>query len=620
MSADDAMRWLEGLAAKQGAAPEELITQPEERIETPPAWLAAQPEEPVSFSAPAEEPIAAPAMAEELPDWLKGAPESTAEPASFAAPTSAPAEEAAPDLSSMDADEAMRWLEGLAAKQGAAPEELITKPEERTAQPPGWITERHGPVMPPTGILPDIFQAETPEPAPPAPSGEEEVPDLSSMSADDAMRWLEGLAAKQGAAPEELITQPEERIETPPAWLTTEAESAQPEEPARATAPLRPEERATSVPAWLSAYQEEAEPAATPDWLKPAPSQVEPSAPAAPPTEEAAPDLASMDADDAMRWLEGLAAKQGAAPEELITQPEERVETPPAWLATEPEAPPQAEPAPEPVSGLPDWIRAAEPEAPTIEPAEAEELPDWIRAAAPPEETPPAAAAPAPPTAPEPERRGNERLARLAERLAASKRAKEDEVAARLEKQRSDREAAMREVQQKMEERRRPTPGTGPLRPGTGPLRPGTGMLKQPAPTTEPEAAAPEPAPEPTPTAPLAEERPRPAPSTARLVTPTRIGRKKGRGKSPFAGQAPDDVFAASRQHLIEGGYEQAAEGFGYLVRKNHMVNEVVMELELFTSSHPGEPVMFSVLGDAYMKSNQMQKALDAYRLALTQM
>ena len=35
----------------------------------------------------------------------------------------------------MNEDEALRWLESLAMQQGARPEELVTKPEERLAQP-----------------------------------------------------------------------------------------------------------------------------------------------------------------------------------------------------------------------------------------------------------------------------------------------------------------------------------------------------------------------------------------------------------------------------------------------------------------------------------------------------
>ncbi len=61
-----------------------------------------------------------------------------------------------------------------------------------------------------------------------------EAPDLEAMDQDATMAWLESLAAKQGASEEELLTNPDEREEAPPAWVkkyTTElnAEFAEPE-------------------------------------------------------------------------------------------------------------------------------------------------------------------------------------------------------------------------------------------------------------------------------------------------------------------------------------------------------------------------------------------------------
>jgi competence ComEA-like helix-hairpin-helix protein len=54
------------------------------------------------------------------------------------------------------------------------------------------------------------------------------------------------------------------------------------------------------------------------------------------------------DEDAAMAWLESLAAKQGVAEEELLTAPEDRVEEPPEWIIeslTEGEEEPEEEPA-----------------------------------------------------------------------------------------------------------------------------------------------------------------------------------------------------------------------------------------------------------------------------------
>ena len=48
----------------------------------------------------------------------------------------------------------------------------------------------------------------------------EAVPDFENI--EDAMAWLEALAAKQGAEEGTLTTAPDERSETPPDWLQQE--------------------------------------------------------------------------------------------------------------------------------------------------------------------------------------------------------------------------------------------------------------------------------------------------------------------------------------------------------------------------------------------------------------
>jgi hypothetical protein len=499
------------------------------------------------------------------------------------------------------------------------------------------------------------------------------VPDFSSMSEDEQMRWLESLAARQGADPAELITQPEERFELPPVEAETPATgpimpatgvlpSFEEEEPATPLAPLTPEEARTDVPAWLSGAAEPAEP---PDWLKaiqiastpkaevteitPPPSEpvVDTSTPAEPVS--AAPDFASMSEDEQMRWLETLAARQGANPAELITPEEERPiipEMPAEVLAEEPE--------PEPLAGPPDWVKASAEtvSAPVFDepatPAE-EEIPAWIRAATntgllrtPPPEPPKPEPVQTPPPKPEPAKpepakaeSGDDRISRLAEQLTAKRRQRDEEVAARLEKERADREAAMRAVEESMEARRtrRTESDTGSLsKGGTGMLRkPGTGPLPALEPTPEPEPAA-----EPIPAqrteskrrAPVVEEedeRPRPTrrrQEPIRLPAGTRLkrSRKSKPKKAAFAGQSARDVLSQARQKLHQRDYAPAVEQFEYLIRSGDNLKEVVAELESFVNANDNAGVFFRVLGDAYMRSGQLQPALDAYRQALTQM
>ncbi|HET6845807.1 MAG TPA: tetratricopeptide repeat protein, partial [Anaerolineales bacterium] len=103
---------------------------------------------------------------DETPDWLRDLARG-AEP-TIGAPTpslkdmsatssqdeqtpSAPASAAAPAAD----DQGLAWLEGLAEKHGARPEELLTSPGTRTEKPPDWIEQlRQAPAAVPEGWAP----------------------------------------------------------------------------------------------------------------------------------------------------------------------------------------------------------------------------------------------------------------------------------------------------------------------------------------------------------------------------------------------------------------------------------------------------------------------------------
>ena len=108
----------------------------------------------------------------------------------------------------------------------------------------------------------------------------------TAQEQDDAVAWLKSLAAKHGAKPEELVTDPNKRSEKPPEWVS-QAQNLNQETPA-------PQAPAASVESLGSTAQEQ---------------------------------------DDAVAWLESLAAKHGAKPEELVTDPNKRSETPPEWVS-----------------------------------------------------------------------------------------------------------------------------------------------------------------------------------------------------------------------------------------------------------------------------------------------
>ncbi len=215
------------------------------------------------------------------------------------------------------------WLKDTAQLTPPAIEAI--KPfEEEAAQSaeelPGWLKEMG-------------------EPTPESPS-----PFIDQSDQDAALAWLETLAAQHGAKEEELITKPEERLESMPDWIKQEAEGAQTQEA----------------------------------------------------SESPARSFDLSDQDSALAWLETLAAKQGANEEELITKPEERLESMPEWIKVEaeesqpeqlPTQPVMAEETVTPTEEIPDWLKeiaAPTEEAipaqtePEISPAIPEELPDWL--------------------------------------------------------------------------------------------------------------------------------------------------------------------------------------------------------------------------------------------------
>ncbi len=135
-----------------------------------------------------------------IPDWLKGIDSQDQE-----VPQAAPSVESL-GSTAQEQDDAVAWLESLAAKHGAKPEELVTDPNKRSEKPPEWVSQAQ------------TLEQETP--APPTPAASVESLGSTAQEQDDAVAWLESLAAKHGAKPEELVTDPNKRSEKPPEWVS----------------------------------------------------------------------------------------------------------------------------------------------------------------------------------------------------------------------------------------------------------------------------------------------------------------------------------------------------------------------------------------------------------------
>jgi competence ComEA-like helix-hairpin-helix protein len=293
---EDSFAWLESLAARQGAQEEELLTQPEDRPSEVPVWLRDL------SSEAGEEPFAAleekePELAEsvelaatQLPDWLS---------------TSQPTDEIlAEDSLHMAQADLPAWLQGAPSESSEQISDTQPVRIHRAAEEPPQVET--------TAKSAVDFEQTAPE-----------LPDISArtLSQDDetaAMAWLENLAARQGALEEDLLAEPEDHLEQIPGWVQEMAEAEPTSEevvPGIAAQEAIPSEtEAATLPTEMRETQEETFSSQVPL------------------------DLA--DEDATLAWLESLAARQGASEDELLTKPEERPELPPEWVqrAAAPEA------------------------------------------------------------------------------------------------------------------------------------------------------------------------------------------------------------------------------------------------------------------------------------------
>jgi tetratricopeptide (TPR) repeat protein len=611
MSDDEALAWLEGLAARQGVDPKELVSdsrhQPAEAGEIPlflPAGGVA--EQPVEL-APTESMDDAQALAwldtlgeqtagKSTPASAAGASEVLGEKLSAARVDTTPVEAAS--SAEMSADEALAWLESLAIRQGASSDELVSKPDSRTDQLPKWIQQESRETQAPPEEAPQIeetveimpIESETSETAGAAAPGGldssiQDSPPAGSpapdMSADQAMAWLESLAARQGAAAEELVTDPGIRNSETPDWITAESRAL---EQAGAELPLDADTQGASV----QSVGDETLPDIDTDR---AAQSLKQSAAAA-----GADGLA----ESTSEWLQTVVTPALSVQVESNEQApaggavEADIEAKPAWLAQmeaeadEYEAVSQgAAPAPESADSLPDWLSmpvatadsGLQPpsDSPSVDQAGNQDLPAWLKASAPePEEvTPP--------------------------RLVPAWKSKVELPPSQAEP--VHEEAAPQEVLPAWLQSEPPDTASEAL----------PDWLAATSAEVEPTIWVPL-----TETAPEPEVDVLPAKPSKKTKAP-RKPRPSRAGKLRRAGE-PAQVLDQARQQLAETNLNSALEIYGDLVASGHFNAEIIADLESANRQQPGHPELLRTLGDAYMRANQLQKALDAYKRALQQL
>ena len=539
-------------------------------------------------------------------------------------------------MSEEERDDSFAWLENLAAKQGAT-EGLLTKPEDRLEEEPDWVKQAKGM---------ETHASQPPAEQPPLaqPAGNLEELGKSEQEQDDSFAWLENLAAKQGAT-EGLLTKPEERLEQEPEWIRQAKSLKDQSQPPVPMHPEVPEE--IPVP--------EPEPAASLEEL----------------------GKSEQEQDDSFAWLENLAAKQGAT-EGLLTSPEERLEEEPDWVkqakdlnAEQLAAPAQTpsaddtavwlrnleeEPAStsEPVSSSDDtaiWFKKLDAsEEPPSQPAEAtptEELPAWMQDLD--EERPSETLYNIPINEIESSTaaKAASELPETSEWMSALEQESVSEPAASTEEQTSELPVEeipswLSELDKEDEQAVTPTAMDADLpawlRDETGELvaeptkiEPTRATDWQPVekisePEPEPvmeqlEVQPPQPEPEPVMAQPqsvdvvnIIEERiaavQEPAPP---IEPPKPVMKPKGTGKLTMP---MDPVLGQARNELAGSNLNGALESYARLIKKGRFLDEVIYDLRDASYRFPVDVNIWQSLGDAYMRANRLQDALDAYTKA----
>ncbi len=628
-------------------------------------------ETPPAFEAEPEPPLAA----ADLPDWVKAM---------------APTEESTPPQGQpieLPEEELPDWLRETGVGEAAPQAQPFEPTDLRSWLPPEKIEEDAAAVAAEAGPLAfDALAGETGENrlsdeetgvTAPQPARDTGNLGTSASEQDDALAWLEGLAAKHGAKPEELLTKPEERLESEPEWVQ-QAKALGAQAGPAAEVPFVPEEEPREAPVVASAPPEEPAPAISPaeetlpddlpDFLKEAlraqaeiPAEVVP-----PPAAAAAADLDNLgtsasEQDDALAWLEGLAAKHGAKPEELLTKPEERRESEPDWVlrakergesrpleetpaaqldetgmwlrnleGAEEETPtPSGEqPAERPLEGLPDWLAGAEgapadttatgeeeawrPETSATEerPFElpAEDLPDWLAG---PEGAPPAAETvsieeesawqPAESDASATEQPPE--WLRALEAETASQPVEEKAVVdlpewlAGLDEEKPPETVAPSEA---LPDWLRDVSEETPA--SLEPVSPAEWMPAEP---TSPKESAGILPPEPPPTV----EKPTPPPYREPIT-------RSRSGMTGMLSMTRDLTLSQAQAELSRGNIPAAMEIYGKLIKKGRLLDEVIFDLREALYRYPIEVIIWEALGDAYLRANRLQDSLDAYTKA----
>jgi tetratricopeptide (TPR) repeat protein len=83
-----------------------------------------------------------------------------------------------------------------------------------------------------------------------------------------------------------------------------------------------------------------------------------------------------------------------------------------------------------------------------------------------------------------------------------------------------------------------------------------------------------------------------------------------------LGGDKDELAVQRARDMLGRGGLDVAMSEYTKLIKKGKLLEEVIYDLQEAVYSHPVDVIVWQTLGDAFVRSNRLQDALDAYSKA----
>jgi competence protein ComEA len=91
---------------------------------------------------------------------------------------------------------------------------------------------------------------------------------------------------------------------------------------------------------------------------------------------------------------------------------------------------------------------------------------------------------------------------------------------------------------------------------------------------------------------------------------------KPKKERAPVVDEPPEKRLSKARELLAESQITQAIEHYEYLIIKKKSIQDVIEDLIKATVEHPLEVSLMKTLGDAYMRVDKLEEALEAYSKA----